>query len=95
MLSWIGEHFKKNVISRRTEHPWASHSPDLNPCDFFLWGYMKDRMMGRSFESLAHLRARVSEEMTTIPIEQCRNDVANFVRRLNSCIAQRGKHLEH
>jgi len=51
--------------------------------------------MGRSFESLAHLRATVSEEMTTIPIEHCQNVVANLVCRLNACIAQRGKHLEH
>ncbi|GBN65801.1 hypothetical protein AVEN_85675-1, partial [Araneus ventricosus] len=21
---------------------WPSRSPDLNPCDFWLWGYLKD-----------------------------------------------------
>ncbi|GBM92383.1 hypothetical protein AVEN_213222-1 [Araneus ventricosus] len=21
---------------------WPPYSPDLNPCDFFLWGHMKD-----------------------------------------------------
>ena len=24
--------------------PWPPRSPDLNPCDFFLWGYIKDRV---------------------------------------------------
>ena len=27
------------VISRKTDNPWAAHSPELNSCDFFLWGY--------------------------------------------------------
>ena len=22
--------------------PWPPHSPDLTPCDFFLWGFVKD-----------------------------------------------------
>jgi len=23
---------------------WPSHSPDATPCDFFLWGYVKDQV---------------------------------------------------
>ena len=23
-------------------HPWLPRSPDLTPCDFFLWGFVKD-----------------------------------------------------
>ena len=22
---------------------WLPYSPDMNPCDFFLWGYIKDK----------------------------------------------------
>ena len=24
--------------------PWPARSPDLTPCDFFLWGYIKDKV---------------------------------------------------
>ncbi|GBN56792.1 hypothetical protein AVEN_23056-1 [Araneus ventricosus] len=24
--------------------PWAPRSPDLTPCDFSLWGYVKDKV---------------------------------------------------
>jgi hypothetical protein len=24
--------------------PWSPRSPDLTPCDFFLWGYVKDKV---------------------------------------------------
>jgi len=23
---------------------WPPHSPDINPCDFFLWGFLKERV---------------------------------------------------
>uniref|UniRef100_A0A914CRN9 Transposase n=1 Tax=Acrobeloides nanus TaxID=290746 RepID=A0A914CRN9_9BILA len=25
--------------------PWAPYSPDLTPCDFFLWGYVKSKQV--------------------------------------------------
>jgi len=25
-------------------HSWPPRSPDLTPCDFFLWGYLKERV---------------------------------------------------
>jgi len=24
--------------------PWPERSPDLSPCDYFLWGYVKDKV---------------------------------------------------
>jgi hypothetical protein len=24
--------------------PWAARFPDLTPCDYFLWGYLKDKV---------------------------------------------------
>ena len=42
VLSWLTDHFEGRVFSRFTEKTLASHSPDLNPLDFFLWGHLKD-----------------------------------------------------
>ena len=28
--------------SRGNSRPWTARSPDLTPCDYFLWGYVKD-----------------------------------------------------
>jgi hypothetical protein len=37
--------------------PWPPRSPDLTPCDFFLWGYVKDKVymspLPRNLHSLA------------------------------------------
>ena len=36
-------------LSKRFEHLlfWPPRSPDLTPCDFFLWGYVKDNAYKR------------------------------------------------
>ena len=34
--------FHQKIIGDRTQFPWPPHSPDLTPCDFFLWGYIKE-----------------------------------------------------
>ncbi|KAJ4437726.1 hypothetical protein ANN_17871 [Periplaneta americana] len=38
---------------------WPSRSPDLNPCDFWLWGYLKDRVYQGNIRSLADLKASI------------------------------------
>ena len=37
-------HLVIHGLSKRFEHLllWPPRSPDLTPCDFFLWGYVKD-----------------------------------------------------
>ena len=42
--AWMEENFRENFISFKTENEWPPHSPDLNPFDFYLWGYLKDRV---------------------------------------------------
>ena len=36
VMQWLTDQFGENVISRGAVHPWAPHSPDLNPLDFYL-----------------------------------------------------------
>ena len=38
---WLQEAFNSRVTSRTFEDFWLRYSPDLSPCDFFLWGYLK------------------------------------------------------
>ena len=36
--------FSNLLISRPREPEWSPHSPDLNPPDFYLWGFLKDNV---------------------------------------------------
>ena len=38
---------------------WAPHSPDLNPCDFFLWGYLKSKAYKPLPSNLDKLKGRI------------------------------------
>ena len=42
ILDLLQQRFGDGVISRKTDYQWAAYSPDLNPLDFFLWGYAND-----------------------------------------------------
>jgi hypothetical protein len=40
MHRWVGRVGKDDFAL----FAWPPRSPDLTPCDFFLWGYVKDRV---------------------------------------------------
>ena len=70
----------------------APHSPDLSPPDFFLWGYLKDRVYAGKPRTITELREAIREEMRAIT---CKNVMDNFVLRLKKCTELNGSHLEH
>jgi len=42
---WVlREMFPGHLISLRGDVEWLARSPDLSPCDFFLWGYLKEKV---------------------------------------------------
>jgi hypothetical protein len=50
---------------KRMEHP--AYRLDLAACDFFLFGYMKEQLKGRSFAEEEELLSVLSEPMSDIP----------------------------
>ena len=45
--AWLQQRFPDRLISHRCDPQWSPHPPDLNPPDFYLWGYLKDRVYRR------------------------------------------------
>jgi len=41
--------FKDRIISGKSKDTWPPYSPDINPCDYFLWGYLKDKVFAGHF----------------------------------------------
>ena len=39
---WLDEKFAGRWIGRRARFDWPTRLPDLIPCNFFLWNYLKD-----------------------------------------------------
>ncbi len=38
---WLKSKFAYSFLNKDM---WPPRSPDLNPCDYFLWGFLKDKI---------------------------------------------------
>lgn len=74
---------------------WPSHSPDLNVCDFFLWGYLKDRVYKTNPQTIEELKERITEEIRSIPIDVRHASIEAFEKRLQLVVASNGSHFEN
>jgi hypothetical protein len=65
---------------RLASHP--PYSPDLAPCDFFLFGYVKNCLQGASFQSREELFTAIAETVTAIPGDTLHSVFENWMERL-------------
>jgi len=77
------------------EISWPPHSPDLNPCDFALWGMMKDHVYRAQPESLFTLKSAIESFMTQLNPPMLKRIIANFLKRLDLIPLVEGAHFEN
>jgi len=92
-MTKLRQMFPTHLVSLRGDLRWPARSPDLSICDFFLWGYLKEKVFKHRPHTLEELKDRIREEIGAIPVEMCQNAVENFRNRLHQCIAAGGHHL--
>ncbi|GBM42884.1 hypothetical protein AVEN_245708-1 [Araneus ventricosus] len=69
-------HFGNDRISsRHFPTAWPPRSPDLNPCDFWTWGYLKDVVYGGPIANLPELKNRITQHIHNIITETLRSVV--------------------
>jgi histone-lysine N-methyltransferase SETMAR len=73
--------------------PQPPYSPDLAPCDFFLFGYLKLQMEGKTFMNENSLKTEVERILREIPISLLYSVMQAWVHRLNQCIESAGDYL--
>ena len=67
----------------------------MNPPDFYLWGYAKDRVYENNPRTIADLKLEITRVIRAIPAEECSRVIDNFGRRVQVCLQRHGGHLEH
>ena len=95
VLELLEEKFADRVISHKTEDIWAPYSPDLSPPDFFLWGYLIDKVYMNLPANLDNLKAEIHREVCAIPRETCERGSEYFVRKIKLCRDRQCYLLEH
>ena len=92
-LDLLREMFPGHVVSLRGDIGWPPRSPDLSPCNFFLWGYLKAQVYQHRPQTLEALTEAITQETAAIPPEMIRRVMGNYRERLNECIVNEGRHL--
>ena len=78
-------HFQRYVVS-----------PDLNPCDFFLWGYIKERVFVPPLPvSLNELKKRITTAVASVDEDMLRSVWTELDYRIDICRVTKGSHIEY
>jgi len=92
-MNVIRETFAGRLISRNGDIPWPPRSPDLSPCDFYLWGYLKSKVYIGKPRTISELKEAIQREIAAIPDIMLENVMENLKARLQECIGVEGRHL--
>ena len=75
---------------------WPPRSPDATPCDFFLWGYVKDQVYVPPFPaSILELKVRIRTAIETITADMLQTVCNELDYHVDVCRITNGAHIEH
>ena len=74
---------------------WPPYSPDINPMDFSVWGWTKDKVYKNKKHTLETLRDEIHDAFKEITSDKCAKIIQNFVKRIRILIASEGKIFEN
>ena len=87
------KHFPERLISIRGDLEWPARSPDLTPCDFFLWVFLKSRFYVNRPRTLQDLKTNIQEEIANIAPAMLAGVMTNTRNRFTQCMENGGRHL--
>ena len=87
---WIGPFGQDDVALMR----WPSRSPDLTPCHFLLWAFVKDTVPPVP-ANLQKLRDRIAAAVAQIDSDMPTCVWNELDYRLDICCISQGGHIEH
>ncbi|GFY26635.1 putative transposase [Trichonephila clavipes] len=70
------------------------YSPDLSPCDFFLFPKLKNHLKGHHFGTLENIQMAVIDQLKAIPISKFHQCYEEWKKRLQRCVASEGSYFE-
>lgn len=87
----VNQYLSENRISTL---PHPAYSPDLAPCDFWLFPKLKEILAGNKFTRVQDLSRAVNSELRGISKDEYRAAFDKWRRRLQLCIEREGEYFE-
>ena len=93
----LNEKLAGRWFGRRGSIEWPARSPDLSPLDFFLWGYLKDKVYSRNLHTLEELRNAITSEINELRTNQelLKRVCSAVTARIKECMEVSGGHFEY
>jgi hypothetical protein len=66
-INVLKEVFEGRLISSGL---WPARSPDLNPCDFYLWGNLKNKVYSNNPRTLVELKQSIRETISSVEVSE-------------------------
>ena len=73
---------------------WPSNSPDLNPCDYYLWGRLESMACATPHSSVPALKASIKKAAAKLDKAEVMEACKSFRHRIEQCIEKKGDHIE-
>jgi hypothetical protein len=75
---------------------WPPRSPCATPCDFFVWGYVKDQVYVPPLPaSIPELKVRIRTAIDTFTADMLEKVLNELDYRVDVCRITKGAHIEH
>lgn len=74
--------------------PHPPYSPDLAPCDYFLFPRLKNHLSGKRYNSRKALGSAIYQCLKGIHVEDYEKCFQNWIERLKQCISAKGEYFE-
>jgi len=74
--------------------PHPLYSPDLAPCDFFLFAKMKLKLKGHRFDANEEIQAKLERVLDTLIEKDFQEAFQKWKRRWDRCLHVGGNYLE-
>jgi len=90
--NWLKRQFGDRFL---TSMLWPARSPDLNPCDFSLWGTLKANVYNPKPETIEQLKENIKREVKIFSKTDLTSIFRNLKKRLDLVEQEKGGYIEH
>ena len=93
--TYLDDNVTNRWLGRRGSTEFPPRSPDLTPLDFFLWGYVKDKVYTTKPATIDELKVAIDNECSRLPIEMIHKVFNSISSRYQQCLNNNGHQFEH
>ena len=92
---WLSENFPERWMGHGSPNmAWPARPPDLTPCDFFLWGFIKSIVYKDRPRDIPHLENMINLAFREVTVEMRMKTMLSYKERLQKVVEAGGSHIE-